>query len=191
MHAVFEYLPLFVFFALYKLVDIYWATASLIVISVLQIAYYYVSKKPIPKRTWIFFVLITIFGGLTIYMHDDTFLKWKVTIINVFFGVALVTARYLFSNNIIKQFLQESLELPEKIWDKLNLSWAAFFVFCGVLNWYVAFNFAQETWVNFKVFGLTGLTFVFAISSVFSLSKYLPSDDEPTDKKTKNSPSEK
>jgi intracellular septation protein len=184
MHALFEYLPLIVFFVLYKLVDIYWATASLILISGLQIGYYFLSKKPIPKRIWIFFFLITIFGGLTIYLHDDTFLKWKVSIINGFFAFALVISRYVFNNNIIKQFLQESLQLPESIWDKLNLSWAIFFLLCGALNWYVAFHFNQETWVNFKVFGLTGLTFVFAIGSILALSKHL---DEPDSEHKNNS----
>lgn len=178
MHALFEYLPLVVFFIFYKLFDIYWATASLIVLSAVQISYYFIQKKPVPKRIWIFFGLITVFGGLTIFLHDDTFLKWKVTIINGFFAVALCVSRYLFNNNIIKQFLAEALALPEKIWDKLNLAWAAFFVLCSVLNWYIAFNFSQETWVNFKVFGLTGLMFVFAIGSIFCLQKYLPQDDD-------------
>jgi len=175
---VFEYLPLAIFFILYKLVDIYWATASLIAISVLQICYYLYLKKPVPKRTWVFFVLISIFGGLTIYMHDITFLKWKVTVIYVFFAIALLISRYVFANNIIKQFLQESLALPESIWDKLNLSWALFFALCGVLNWYIAFHFDQSTWVNFKVFGITGLTIVFSIISIFSLVKYLPDETE-------------
>lgn len=180
MHALFEYLPLIVFFALYKLVDIYWATASLIALSLLQIIFYKVKKQPVPKRTWVLFILISIFGGLTIYMHDDTFLKWKVTIINGFFAIALVVARYLFNNNIIKGFLAEAMELPEAIWDRLNLAWAGFFSICALLNWYIAFHFSQETWVNFKVFGLTGLTFIFAISSVLLLGKYLP--EQPQDK---------
>jgi len=183
MYALLEYTPLIIFFIFYKVFDIYWATGALIVLSALQIIIHFILKKPIPKRYWMFFTLITVFGGLTIFFHDDTFLKWKVSIINVFFALALLVSRYLFNNNIIKQFLQESLTLPEKIWDKLNVAWASFFAFCGLLNWYIAFNFKQEIWVNFKVFGLTGLTFIFAIGSIASLYKYLPQEDTPSNSK--------
>ena len=178
MHAFLEYIPLVIFFVFYKFVDIYWATGSLIVASAIQIAYFLIKKQPVPKRNLIFFGLIAIFGGLTIYMHDDTFLKWKVTIINVFFAVALIISQQVFKKNIIKAFLDEALTLPDVIWNKLNLAWAMFFATCGLLNWYVAFNFSLEAWVNFKVFGLTGLTFIFAIGSVISLHKHMPDDQE-------------
>jgi intracellular septation protein len=186
MHALFEYLPLVVFFILFKAVDIYWATGSLIILAGLQIIYYLIKKEPIPKRTLIFFVLIAVFGGLTIFLHDETFLKWKVTIINSFFAIALMVSEKVFNKNIIKDFLGEALTLPEKIWGKLNLAWALFFILCAVLNWYVAFNFDLDTWVNFKVFGLTGLMFVFSIGSVLVLSKYLPEDEDENDTENKD-----
>ncbi|MBA6234118.1 MULTISPECIES: septation protein A [unclassified Colwellia] len=178
MHALFEYLPLVVFFIVYKFVDIYWATGSLIILAGAQIIYYLIKKETIPKRTLIFFVLIAVFGGLTIFLHDDTFLKWKVTIINLFFAIALLVSDKIFKKNIIKDFLNEALSLPDNIWGKLNLAWALFFALCAVLNLYVAFNFDQDTWVNFKVFGLTALMFVFSIGSVLLLSKHLPDDED-------------
>ncbi len=178
MHALFEYLPLIVFFIFYKIFGPYWATGSLIVLSALQVLYYIVQRKPVPKRNLIIFALILVFGGLTIFFHDVTFLKWKVTIINALFAVSLLVSRYAFDKNIIKQFLQESMTLPKPIWDKLNFSWAMFFLLCGALNWYVAFNFDLDTWINFKVFGLTGLTFVFAIASIIALYRFLPQDDD-------------
>jgi intracellular septation protein len=178
MHALFEYLPLVVFFIVYKFVDIYWATGSLIILAGAQIIYYLIKKETIPKRTLIFFVLIAVFGGLTIFLHDDTFLKWKVTIINLFFAIALLVSDKIFKKNIIKDFLGEALSLPDNIWGKLNLAWALFFALCAVLNLYVAFNFDQDTWVNFKVFGLTALMFVFSIGSVLLLSKHLPDDED-------------
>ncbi|KXJ59264.1 MAG: septation protein A [Colwellia sp. Phe_37] len=183
MHAFLEYIPLVIFFIFYKFADIYWATASLILASAIQITYFIIKKQPIPKRNLIFFGLIAIFGGLTIYMHDDTFLKWKVTIIQGFFAIALIISQKVFNKNIIKEFLGEALTLPEHIWDKLNLAWAIFFAVCGLLNWYIAFNFSLETWVNFKVFGLTALTFIFAIGSVLSLYKYMPDEHAQTNKK--------
>ena len=178
MHPILEYLPLILFFIIFKFADVYWATASLIVTSALQILYYIVKKKPVPKRNWIFFGLILIFGGLTIFFHDDTFLKWKVTIINTIFCVVLLLSNAFFNTNLIKQMLGDGLTLPDSVWNKLNTAWASFFLICAGLNLYVAFNFTLEQWVNFKVFGLTGLTFVFAIVSVLALYKYLPQDDE-------------
>ncbi|GAA6173758.1 septation protein A [Colwellia sp. KU-HH00111] len=178
MHAVFEYVPLIIFFVVNKFADIYWATGSLIITSALQILYYFIKKEKVPTRNWIFFGLIAVFGGLTIFLHDESFIKWKVTIINEFFALALLVSYYGFGKNIIKQFLSESLTLPEPIWVKLNLAWAVFFAFLGALNLYVAFNYELETWVNFKVFGLTAITLIFAVGSIFSLYKYLPKEEE-------------
>ncbi|MFD2166497.1 septation protein A [Thalassotalea euphylliae] len=178
MHAFFEYVPLVLFFVVYKLYDIYAATAVLIVGSLLHIIYLYATTRKVPAKNWIIFGLIAGFGGLTIFLQDDAFLKWKVTIINEFFAVALLVSHYVFGKNIIKQLMGEAIELPDAIWAKLNLSWAAFFAFCGALNVYIAFNFSQEVWVNFKVFGLMGLTFVFAIGSIMALSKHLPDDED-------------
>jgi len=185
MHAIFEYLPLIIFFVFYKFGDVYWATGSLIVTSALQILYYIIKKQPIPKRNWIFFALIAVFGGLTIFFHDDTFLKWKVTIINGLFAVALLVSNTFFNKNLIKEMMGESLPLPDNIWGKLNVAWAIFFLTCAVLNIYIAYNFSLETWVNFKVFGLMGLTFVFAISTVLALYKYLPQDEDENEAKLK------
>lgn len=181
MHAIFEYLPLIIFFIVWKTAGIYWATGSLIVTSALQIFYYVVKKQPIPKRNWIFFGLIAVFGGLTIFFQDDLFLKWKVTIINALFAIVLLISNYFFKKNLIKEMMGESLELPESIWAKLNIAWAIFFMVCASLNIYIAYNFSQEVWVNFKVFGLMGLTFVFAISTIFALYKYLPQDDNESE----------
>jgi len=181
MHAVFEFIPLIIFFIFYKFVDIYWATGSLIVTSAIQILYFVIRKEKVPTKYWVFFGIIALFGSLTILLHDDAFIKWKVTVINVFFAFGLLVSQYAFKKNLIKQFLGEALTLPENIWSKLNLAWAAFFTLCGLLNLYIAFNFSQETWVNFKVFGLTGLTFVFAIGSIMSLYKYLPQEGEKSD----------
>ncbi len=178
MHAFLEYLPLIIFFIVNKFADIYWATGSLIITSALQILFYVIKKEKVPKRNWVFFGLIVVFGGLTIFLQNDLFLKWKVTIINGIFALALLISYYGFKKNLIKQFLSESLTLPEPIWVKLNLAWAALFTLLGGLNLFVAFNYDLETWVNFKVFGLTGLTFTFAIGSIFALYKYLPQETE-------------
>jgi len=177
MHAIFEYFPLIIFLITYKLADVYWATASLIATTAIQLLYFLYKKQPIPKMNLIIFIMVVFFGGLTIYFQDDAFIKWKVTIINGLFAIALLLSRYLFKKNLIKKMLSEGLTLPETIWDKLNLAWVGFFTFCATLNIYIAYNYSLETWVNFKVFGLMALTFIFAISSIALLYKYLPQDE--------------
>ena len=178
MHLLLEYLPLIIFFIVNKFADFYWATGSLIITTAMQLSYYRVKKEKIPTRHWVIFALVLVFGGLTIYLHDDAFIKWKVTIINLFFAIALIVSNHVFKKNIIKQFLAESLTLPENIWTKLNFSWAVFFASIAALNLYVAFNFDLETWVNFKVFGLTGLMFAFSIITILFLHKYMPEEEK-------------
>ncbi|GHE90432.1 septation protein A [Thalassotalea profundi] len=185
MHAIFEYLPLVIFFIFYKFADIYWATGSLIVTSALQIGYYLYKKQAIPKRNLVFFALILVFGGLTIFFHDDAFLKWKVTIINALFAAVLIISQVFFKKNLIKEMMSEGLTLPDNIWARLNNAWALFFLVCAVLNIYIAYNFSLETWVNFKVFGLMGLTFVFAIGSIMAIYQYLPKEEENNESITK------
>ena len=181
MQLFIEYFPLLVFFIINSIAGIYWATGSLIVAAFVQIFYYKFKKEKIPAKQWIIFGLIVVFGGLTIYLQNDAFLKWKVTIINAFFAAALLISNTLFKKNIIKEFLSESLSLPENIWSRLNLAWALFFLFCSGLNYYIAFNYALDTWVNFKVFGLTGLMFLFSITSILFLYKYLSVEADEID----------
>ena len=181
MQLFIEYFPLLVFFIINSIAGIYWATGSLIVAAFVQIFYYKIKKEKIPAKQWIIFGLIVVFGGLTIYLQNDAFLKWKVTIINAFFAGALLVSNTFFEKNIIKEFLGESLSLPENIWSRLNIAWALFFLFCSGLNYYIAFNYDLDTWVNFKVFGLTGLMFLFSITSMLFLYKYLPLEEDEND----------
>jgi len=182
MHLFLEYFPLVIFFVVNSIAGIYWATGSLIVAACIQIIYYKIKKEKIPAKQWIIFGLIVVFGGLTIYLQNDAFLKWKVTIINTFFAGALIVSNSFFNKNIIKEFLGESLSLPDNIWSRLNLAWALFFLFCAGLNYYVAFSYDLDTWVNFKVFGLTGLMFLFSITSILFLYKYLPLEEDEIEK---------
>ncbi len=185
MQLFLEYLPLLIFFIINSMAGIYWATASLIVAALIQMLYFKLKKEIIPVKQWVIFSLIVVFGGLTIYLQNDAFLKWKVTIINSFFALALIISDTLFKKNIIKEFLGESLVLPQPVWSRLNFSWAIFFLFCAGLNYYIAFNYDLDTWVNFKVFGLTALMVIFSIISILFLYKYLPIDEEPLETKEK------
>jgi intracellular septation protein len=154
------------------------ATFVAIVATVLQIALVWIKTREVKRMLWISLGIITFFGGATLLFHDATFIKWKPTALYWLFAVALLGSS-LMRRNIIRRMLEETAEirLPELVWARLNLVWALFFVLLGVLNLYVAFNFSEETWVNFKLFGCTALMFVFAIGQGLYLSKHLIEDE--------------
>ncbi|MCS3457772.1 intracellular septation protein [Aeromonas sp. BIGb0405] len=182
MKQFFEFIPLIVFFAVYKMVDIYAATGALVVVTGLQLLYSWLRYRKVEKMQLFTFILVGFFGGLTVFFHDDSFIKWKVTVINALFALALLIARYGFGKNLIKQMLGKELQAPDPIWDRVNLAWAGFFALCGLLNLYVAFNLPQEVWVNFKVFGLLGLTLVFTLLSGVYLYRHMPAEQKEAQK---------
>jgi intracellular septation protein len=122
---------------------------------------------------WVSLAIITVFGGATIYFHNETFIKWKPTVLYWAFGAALIISQAFFNKNLIRLMMQKQLVLPDPVWQKLNLSWAGFFAAMGLVNLYVAYSFSTAFWVNFKLFGFTGLMLGFVIAQSLFLSKYL------------------
>ena len=179
---LFDLLPVILFFAAFKLADIYIATAVAIAASVLQIGWLLVKKRPVDAMQWVGLAIIVVFGGMTLLLHDESFIKWKPTILYWSFAVALGVAS-LLGKLPLKQLMGQQMQLPEAIWKRLNLLWCAFFAIMGVVNLWVAWQFATDTWVNFKLFGTTGATFVFIIAQGFYLSAHLqdPSPAAVTD----------
>jgi len=178
MKQFFEFIPLIIFFIVYKMVDIYAATGSLIITTGLLLAYNYFKHGKVEKMHVITFLMVLVFGSLTLVLHNDVFIKWKVTAVYVLFAVALLASQFIFKKPIIKQMLGKEITLPDSVWNTLNIAWALFFIVLGLLNVYVAFYMAQEIWVNFKVFGLLGATIVFTLFSGIYIYKYLPKDDD-------------
>ncbi|QCG47017.1 septation protein A [Aeromonas schubertii] len=178
MKQFIEFIPLIVFFAIYKLYDIYYATGALVVVTGLQLLYGWLKYRKVEKMQLFTFVLVAFFGSLTLIFHDDTFIKWKVTVINALFALALQIGRYGFGKNLLKQMLGKELSAPDPVWDRLNLGWVTFFALCGLLNLYIAFNLPQEVWVNFKVFGLLGLTLISTLLSGLYLYRHLPAEQK-------------
>ena len=193
MHAIIEYIPLILFFAVFKLVDIYWATALLMLTTLIQVAYCYFKDGKVPTRHWVFFTIAVVLGTLTLVFHDEQFVKWKATIVYAIFSVTLLVSRYVLGKNLVKKALSSILEnaseskqeinVPEALWNKLNLFWVAVTAGISALNIYIAYNFSLDFWVNFKVFGLMGITFVCVLATIITLFKYLPEDDEEKDPK--------
>lgn len=149
------------------------ATAVAILASLAQIGWLLARKKKVDAMLWVSLAIIVVFGGATIYFRDDTFIKWKPTILYWCFALALLVSQLALKKNLIRSMMEKQITLPDPVWNKLNLAWTAFFAAMGVLNLYVAFNFPLDTWVNFKMFGGMGLMFAFVIAQSLFLSKHM------------------
>lgn len=165
MKQFLDFLPLVVFFVFYKLYDIYIASGALIAASALVLIYTWIRYRKVEKVTLLTFIMVAIFGSLTMYYHNAEFIKWKVTVIYGLFAIALLVSQFLLGKPLIQRMLGKELTLPARVWNNLNIAWALFFLACGAANIYIAFWLPQSVWVNFKVFGLTGLTLVFTLLS--------------------------
>lgn len=177
MKQLIDFLPLLVFFALFKLYDVYVATGALIAATFLQLVITYAMTKKVEKMQVIMFAMVAIFGGLTIFMHDDNFIKWKVTIVYLVFALALAIS-HLMGKSLIKSMLGKELTLPDFVWTKINWAWVGFFSLCSVGNIYVAFSLPLDVWVNFKVFGLLIATLVFTVLTGVYIYKHMDKNEE-------------
>lgn len=177
MKQIIDFIPLIVFFVLYKMYNIYVATGALIVATAIQICLTYLLYKKVEKMQLITFVIVAIFGGMTIFLHDDNFIKWKVTIVYALFALFL-TISHVMGKSAIKGMLGNEISLPEHAWAKINWAWVAFFLVCAVVNIYVAYELPLDVWVNFKVFGLLVATLGFTLLTGAYIYKHLPKSNE-------------
>ena len=180
MKFLFDLLPVIVFFVAFKLADIYVATATAIVASILQVGWLKLRRKPVEPMLWASLGLIVVFGGATLLLRDETFIKWKPTVLYWLFGVVLAVSALVFRRNLIRTMLGAQVQLPDPVWAKLNWSWVAFFAFMGAVNLYVAFRFTTDLWVNFKLFGGMGLMLLFVIGQALFLARYVEDGNERT-----------
>lgn len=176
MKLLADFFPILLFFAAYHLYDIYVATAVAVVAAMLQVGYHWLRHRSVPKMQWITLGLLVVFGGLTLLLRDPTFIKWKPTVVNWLFGAAFLIAPLFTEKTLIERLMGHAVTLPDFAWRRLNLAWAIFFVALGGLNLIVAYSFDEETWVNFKLFGLMGLTLVFALAQGFYLARHMPAE---------------
>ncbi len=157
------------------------ATAVAIVATFGQIGWVHLRYGKADKMLWITLVIITVFGGATLVLHDKTFIMWKPTALYWLFASVLLISQIAFRKNLIKTMMGKQMVLPENIWLKLNFGWAAFFTVVGFVNLYVAFNFSTDTWVNFKLFGILGMMLVFVLGQGLLLAKYVVEVEEEKD----------
>jgi intracellular septation protein len=174
MKLLFDFFPILLFFLAYKFFDIYVATAVAIAASFVQVGYAWLKTRKLEAMHLVTLGIIVVFGGLTLYLRDEQFIKWKPTVINWLFGLAFLSSQWLGAKPMIERMMGANLELPPPVWRRLNLSWTAFFFLLGGANWYVMQNFDTDTWVNFKLYGMLGLTLAFVLLQSFYLSRHLP-----------------
>lgn len=176
---LFDLFPLLLFFVAYRFADIYVATGVAMIAAVGQIAYIKLSGQKIETMHWINLVVIVVFGGATLWLQNEAFIKWKPTVLYWLFGGILLVSQLFFKKNLLQKLLADKVTLSDAGWHSLNWSWAGFFLLAGALNLFVAFSglFSESAWVNFKVFGLMGLLIVFVIAQSLWLSKHMVTDE--------------
>jgi intracellular septation protein len=176
MQLLIDFFPIIAFFAAYKLTgDIFVATGVIIVASALHIAYHWFKHRRVSGIMVLSTLLVVIFGGLTLIIHESRFIQWKPTILYWLFAAAFLGSQWLGDTPLIQRMMAEAkIKADDEIWRKLNLAWAIFFGLMGALNLLVVYNFDEQTWVNFKLFGLLGLTMLFALLQGWWLVRQLP-----------------
>ena len=183
MKFLFDFFPLIAFYAAYKIYDndIFIATGAIIIATLIQITYNWVKFKKVEKMHVITAVLVTFFGGITILLHDPVFIQWKVSVINWIFGLAFIGSQFIGEKTIVERMMANAITVTPAIWLRLNLSWALFFISMGFLNWYIFTHYSEALWVDFKVYGMLGLTFVFVVLQGIYLTRHIQEEPEKED----------
>jgi len=219
MKLLIDFFPVLLFFAAYKLYDIYVATAVAIAASFLQVAWFWLKHRRTETMHLVTLGLLVVFGGLTIVLQDRTFIMWKPSIVNWLFAAVFLGSQFVGRRPLIERMMSHAVDVPGRVWRRLNLMWTAFFIFSGLANLYVANGFfiaeqalvaaagqadidlatcsktlavelldlcmnaqaREETWVNFKLFGMMGLTIAFVVAQGFYLARHIRDPDNPAE----------
>ena len=191
MKLLFDFFPILLFFVTFKLHDdpkegILAATAVIIVATMIQVGISWFRHRRVEKLHLITLILVIVFGGITLILEDEIFIKWKVSVVNWLFGTAFLVSEFIGKKSLIRRLMDKKVSLPNPVWTRLNLMWTAFFVLMGFLNLYVIYNFDTEAWVNFKFYGQLGLTFLFVIGQGVYLMRHIKPDNEDEDAEENN-----
>lgn len=178
MKQLLEFVPIVLFFIAYKTYDIYVATAVMMVATILQVSYSWFRYRKVASMQWITLGLVVVMGGMTLYLQDEQFIKWKLSIIEWLFGLAFFGSQFIGDKTFVERMMSASLTLPKVVWKRLNLLWGSFFTSVGFINLYVMFNFNTDDWVTFKTFVVPGMMLVFIVLQMIFLYKYIPETEE-------------
>ena len=183
MKLLFDFFPVVLFFVVYKMQDdphqgFMYATAAIIVATAVQVAVMWFRERRVEKMHIAVLAIVVVFGGITLALDDPIFLKWKPTIVNWLFAVVFLGSQFIGAKNVVCRLMESKVQLPDPVWTRLNTSWVLFFVFCGALNLFVVYNFDTDTWVDFKLFGLMGITLVFVLGQGFYMMRHMPAEED-------------
>ena len=178
MQLVVDFLPVIVFFVAYKLYGMYVATAAIMVAMSIQISVQWIRKRTVNKMLLASGILVLIFGSITIALKNPLFIQWKPTIVNWLFAVAFIGSRFIGDKTLIQRMMEHAIELPVTMWRRLNLMWVANFTLLGCANIYVVYNYSEETWVNFKLYGMLGLTLLMALVQGIWIARNIPEQEQ-------------
>lgn len=173
MQLFFDFLPIVIFFIVYKFFGIYAATGAAIAISLIQVIIEWIRHHKVSKLQLTNLIIITVLGGTTLVLHNDLFIKWKPTVLYWAFGIAFLWTQLFTQKPLMQRLLESKVSLPTPLWNRLNLGWVIFFGLMGLINIIVAYSFDTNTWVNFKLFGILGLTIIFMVLQAIYLAKHL------------------
>ena len=173
MKFLYDFFPIVLFFVAYKVWDIYVATGVAIAAAAVQTLAFWLKHRRFEKMHLVTFFLLLVFGGLTIFLHDPVFIKWKPTVINWLFAAAFLGSHWIGDRPLVERMMSHAIKAERPVWMRLSWLWIAFFTGIGLLNLYVAFNYTEEAWVNFKLFGMLGITLAFVVGQAFYLSRYV------------------
>ncbi len=177
MKTLFDLFPLLLFFLAYKAYDLYVATAVAIGASFLQVGLYWMKHRRVENMHLITLVLILVFGGATLFLQDEVFIKWKPTVLNWLFGLAFLGSHFIGKRLLVQRIMGGAVSLAHPVWWRLNVAWTLFFFALGGINLLVVYNFDTDAWVNFKLFGIIGLTLMFIIAQTLYITRYLKPDE--------------
>jgi intracellular septation protein len=203
MKLLFDFLPIFLFFGTFKYAEsqkewaarfatdhlgfvvsggvvgvgeapVLLATVVVIVATLVQVGLLMTRGKKVDLMLWVSLGLVTVLGGATIWFHNETFIKWKPSVLYWVMGLGFWVSQTFFRKNLLQLLIGEQLHLPAPVWQRLNIAWISFFALMGLLNLYIAFNFSTDTWVNFKLFGGMGLMLAFTVAQGVYISRHIP-----------------
>jgi intracellular septation protein len=173
MKQLFEFFPLIVFFVVYYKSDkdLYLSITAVIIATLVSLVALYIKERKISTMMLVSTVILVVFGGLSIFLKNDIFFKMKPTIINALFAIILIGSTF-FNKPVLKMLLNSSMKLTDQGWSLMNKLWSGFFIFLALLNEIVWRTQTTDVWVNFKVFGIMGITIVFTIIQLPLLKKH-------------------
>ena len=201
MKLLIDFLPIVIFFVVYKLAPelitalepwlsaesiatlndtqpIILATAVLIPATILQIAYTRWRTGNVETMHLITLALVVLLGGATVILQNKEFIMWKPTVVNWLFAVAFLGSQWFMEKPFLQRMMEQAIDMPSNSWKKLNYAWVCFFILSGITNIIVAYNFSENTWVNFKLFGMLGLTILFIVGQSFFLYRYMEQKEQ-------------